>query len=323
MSLQQPIECCNSIELLLKIESIANALTEHGHALIQAWDSEEETLLEVCRYLGDVQYHVRSKENGVVDVTPSKSLIQPIDRAQYLGTGSGKFNPHTDGSYLNGLLREEDRLVRVLPPKMIVLQCVRPAAQGGTNILVDTEMIFEELLANEPQHLVALLQEDVMTFCRDDRMAVDLPMFKRRADGRFQVRYRFDAMAYVKEWAYASILHVQRNYIENERFFVHAALGEGQILIVDNLRVLHGREAILAAPENRKRFLRRAWLADESAASLVNVADQAVNQRGFDGYLPYKRKPSRRRFDGAVEPELGIKLDKSLIEKLRRIAVGN
>ena len=48
-------------------------------------------------------------------------------RSEYHGVSSEEFLPHTDGFYLQGLVRHNGEYIRLLPPQMLVLQCWQPA----------------------------------------------------------------------------------------------------------------------------------------------------------------------------------------------------
>ena len=77
-------------------------------------------------------------------MTPRAAERHSSDQSEYIGTSAAKFNPHTDGSYLNGFLRTEGKLYRIGPPKLILLQCVTQAAQGGTSIIIDMEKVLRD-----------------------------------------------------------------------------------------------------------------------------------------------------------------------------------
>jgi hypothetical protein len=60
---------------------------------------------------------------------------------------------HTDGYY-----NPPERRIHAM-----VLHCVRPAAVGGENKLLDHEMVYLQLRDQNPEHIAALMQDDVMT----------------------------------------------------------------------------------------------------------------------------------------------------------------
>jgi hypothetical protein len=62
-------------------------------------------------------------------------------------------NWHTDGYY-----NPPDRQVRAM-----TLHCVRAAATGGTNVVLDPELVYIRLRDQDPAHIVALSQADAMT----------------------------------------------------------------------------------------------------------------------------------------------------------------
>jgi hypothetical protein len=290
------------------IWGIQRDLETLGFALLEPWESSPEILAEVCSHFGVIQRHIRSDERGFVDVKPAKPT-EAIDGAVYFGTKSARFEPHTDGSYLHGLRMEKQGVVRVTPPKLIALQCIEPANEGGENFLIDMQAVVRDLVKEEPLHAAILFRDGAVSFCRDDQIAMDFPLFKKVGKSAFAVRFRSDEMTYVQHWAFPSISHLQKNYLRNEKYTVRLRLERNQILIVDNTRMLHGREDIPASPENLKRHLRRAWIADDNRSILLNFTDRAYSHRAFQGYEQYGTVGATGSRPKKIRLKLGIKLE--------------
>ncbi len=72
---------------------------------------------------------------------------------EYIPYSNRAIRWHTDG-YYNPPARNIHAMV---------LHCVRPAAQGGENALLDYEMLYLQLRDENPEHIAALMQNDVMT----------------------------------------------------------------------------------------------------------------------------------------------------------------
>lgn len=307
-----PIECTDLNSLEDNLWLIHKSLETNGFAWLKAWEGTEEVMGEICGYLGDVQFHIRSGSNGFVDVKPSTKTPNEIDASKYLGTGTVKFEAHTDGAYLHGLILENSNVVRIGPPQMIALQCIEPAEEGGTNFLIDAQSILRDLLVNEPLHARLLMQEGALSFCRDDQIAMDFPLFDQKKKGVYQVRFRSDEMTYAQHWALPSVLHVQNKYFNSPKYKLEVRMEKNHILIVDNTRMLHGRDHIPNTPQNLKRHLRRAWIADNSRSILMNISDSSLQHRAFESYGQYKKARSVRKSLKLKQLNLGIKLSPEL-----------
>lgn len=306
--------CANPQEFKENLWKIIKSLELNGYALVEAWDNSVETLKEISSFFGDLQSHVRADAEGIVEVRPgaNKSKDQNIDTKQYLGTSSGCMRPHTDGSYLDGLCREGKNIVRVGPPKLILLQCVVPSTSGGVNTLIDGQEVLQDLVRHDPFHARILLRDGALTFCRDDQIAMDFPMFQQVKSEIHQVRFRFDEMLYAQHWSYLSVMHVYTHYLANPKYIKRLELQEKQILIIDNTRMLHGRDAIGESPENQRRFLRRIWIRDAYHSILVNAVDEKTSHRAFAAYDDYRRVDSGQRKPWVEDMNLGIRLSAEL-----------
>jgi hypothetical protein len=91
---------------------------------------------------------------------------------------SEEFLPHTDGSYLQGLVREGDGYIQLLPPGMLLLQCWQQAASGGASILIDGQRVFRDMGIRHPSYREALATKGCVTYCRDDQIATDCAVFE-------------------------------------------------------------------------------------------------------------------------------------------------
>ena len=118
--------------------------------------------------------------------------------------GRGGFIPYTNRAirwHTDGYYHPAERRIRGM-----VLHCVRPAARGGDNALLDHELAYIALRDTNPAHIAALMQPGAMTIpCRDDadgvaRAAQTGPVFAvDTADGHLHMRYT--ARTRSIEWA--------------------------------------------------------------------------------------------------------------------------
>lgn len=168
---------------------------------------------------------------------------------------------HTDGYY-----NPPERRIRAM-----VLHCVRSAAKGGINRLMDHEMAYLRLRDENPQHIEALMQPDAMIIpLREDekdgvREAQSGPVFSVDASGHLHMRYtaRTRSIEWKNDAATRAAVAALERLLANDSAHVYTAhLAPGMGLLCNN--VLHDRSAFIdnaASP----RLLYRARYLDRIA----------------------------------------------------------
>jgi len=206
--------------------------------------------------------HWLAGEDGVSRITVSQA-----------SDGHGGFIPYTDraiGWHTDGYYHPEQRRIRAM-----VLHCVRPAAAGGENALLDHELAYIALRDRSPRLVQALMRPDAMTIPpRTDesgiaRPAQGGPVFSVDEDGCLHMRYT--ARTRSIEWknddatreAVAQLQAVMKSSAAIWRIRMDAGMG----LVAHN--VLHDRSAFRDDPTRprlllRARFLDRVRLTEAS-----------------------------------------------------------
>ena len=302
--------CPSRQKFLEQSDHIARQLSNHGYAVVEAWDAECNTVTEVAERFGRVQSHIRADASGIVGISPDTVVNHEWEnyRSEYHGVSAEEFLPHTDGSYLQGLVRQGDDYIRLMPPQMLVLQCWQQASSGGASVLIDVQQIFDDLAEHDPQLLDILSTKGSVSYCRDDQIALDCAVFQELDDGTIMLRFRYDGTAYVADWARAAFDTLQRVYFSDPRYQARITLQQGQIAIIDNYRMLHGRDSFAADEPGKKRSMRRVWLARGRLAVLHNAADQHVERRALKRYQAYSVLPPSPEYAASEPPCLGIRM---------------
>ncbi len=301
---------CHTADRFLDIyDDVALHLSTHGHALIDAWDAEPETLKTISQHFGRVQLHVRADANGLVGISTAVTVNREWEqyRSEYIGVSSEEFLPHTDGSFVQGLARHGDRYIELCPPKLLGLQCSQNAAIGGGSVLVDGQRVYHDLAEDHPRCLEALSTKGCVAYCRDDQVALGCAVFEALDDGTIMLRFRYDAAAYVAEWAVDAFHLLQQRYFSNPRYQAEFKLTSRQVLLIDNYRMLHGRAAFSNGDSGRTRSLRRIWVARDSLPVLRNAANQHREKRALKRSEPYGVLPSSIAHAPASSLALGIR----------------
>lgn len=163
---------------------------------------------------------------------------------------------HTDGYY-----NAPDRQVHAM-----VLHCVRPAARGGDNDLLDQEIAYILLRDRDPAYVRALMHPEAMTIPANlldggpPRPARMGPVFSVRPDGHLHMRYtdrsrsilwRSDPLTQAAVGDLKAILH------ESSPWHFRGHLESGHGLLANN--VLHTRTAFTNSPAERLLYRGRYY----------------------------------------------------------------
>jgi hypothetical protein len=174
-------------------------------------------------------------------------------------------------------------------------------------VLIDGQRIYRDLAKEKPQYLDALSRKGCVTYCRDDQIALACAVFETLDDGSIMLRFRYDAAAYVAEWALDAFHALQKDYFANPRYQSQLKLTRGQILLIDNYRMLHGRDAFAAGPSDQKRSLHRIWLARDRLPVLRNAVDQHREKRALKRFEAYGVLPASTACAAISPLRLGIR----------------
>lgn len=166
-----------------------------------------------------------------------------------------------------------------------MLQCVRPAQQGGMSFLVDTQEILERIWAEEPEYARVVTQPKTVSHCAGEHFSTHNPLFEQLSADRWRVRLRADLM-YIEPWAYPAVKHIVQNYLFNPEVRKLHSLAKGQILVADNYRVLHGRDSIISDSDdlNQSRLLNKTWIWDASTEYVMPFNDLPPDPSSFRAF---------------------------------------
>lgn len=163
---------------------------------------------------------------------------------------------HTDGYY-----NPSERQVRGM-----ILHCVRPAADGGVNELLDHEIVYILLREESPAHIRALMAPDAMTIpaneeSGEDRAAVAGPVFSiDSSTGCLHMRYTARTRSIVwkdNDATHRAVAALEKILADDSPYKFRHRLNAGEGLLCNN--VLHNRtEFVDGVDKNAGRLLYRA-----------------------------------------------------------------
>jgi len=157
---------------------------------------------------------------------------------QYIPYTNRRLSWHTDGYY-----NTPDQQVRA-----IIMYCVRPAASGGVNSLLDHELLYIRLRDENPAYISALMHPEAMTIPANIENGVELrgaqggPVFSVEPEsGRLHMRY--SARQRNIEWRDDDMTRAAAERITallaDDAMVLQHRLAAGQGIICNN--VLHNR----------------------------------------------------------------------------------
>jgi alpha-ketoglutarate-dependent taurine dioxygenase len=209
------------------LEQVFDLFSTHG--CVKLTQKRPVSQLEISPALSNLGRHfgspVRHKLSDAAGVHPIRSLP---GFPQYANTTSSDLLLHTDGSFEKN------------PPKMMMIYCETPAEQGGLSRICFAEDVYEFLKQNHSETLVELFRPDAFMIKRDDREALR-SVFEVR-DGRISMAFRYgtDVSLQIHPLARAGIAAIIE-FVSDPANYAEFLLDEGQLLLMDNTRVLHGR----------------------------------------------------------------------------------
>jgi hypothetical protein len=220
--------------------NVTNAIATHGFTVVELGDDALVQIAQPWRLV-----------LALVGRAPELTEVQPIaprggpDPRLTEARAAGRSFAASTG---DAPLHTDSQLWRGRPPELQITACMRPAATGGHSVLVDGHALADAVAEREPALLQAMLREPRrMPFVFG---SVYGPTLARR-DGRYVVTHtpRPVATDAVAARISSVLERVPHHTIELRR---------GQVLLVDNHRMLHGRTAFTDPTRALLRVL--AWL---------------------------------------------------------------
>lgn len=278
-----------------ELPRIIGAIQQDGFCLIKGWENSLTCFYIIAKHLGDFQAHIRSDQLGFTNTNPVSDEWLEY-KEEYQAITATDFGPHTDGTFLQGLAYIDNNLHKIGPPKMIALQCQKAANDGkGGNLLLDGKAIYHDLLCQN-KSLFKALNKKIVAFSRDNLFAEKCSIFSQiKGNKRLMIRFSSDKKMFVDEKYLGLVQHFQDSYILNKKYQIDIDLLEGEILIIDNFRMLHARksfdsEKITNALSERK--LHRIWIFNDMGEEKMRTLNgEASNIRAFTPFDHYQKIP--------------------------------
>jgi gamma-butyrobetaine dioxygenase len=211
-----------------------SAVDELGFAILTGAPTEPETVTRTAELFGFVR---ETNYGRLFDV---KTVVNPSNLA-YTGLGLGA---HTDNPY------------REPTPTLQLLHCLASSADGGENTLVDAFRVAQDLRRDDVELLVRWpvrfhyadadteLETETPVLSLDARGDVCAVHYNTRSAQPFRLPDDVVGPYYAAYQRFGRML-------EWPQYRIQFKLAPGDLFIVDNLRVLHGRTAYAATGGER------------------------------------------------------------------------
>lgn len=236
--------------------------SEHGLAIVEGIPVEDPALAARCATA------VSSALGRLLPQDGAGQLVREVKyRGVKLGEGAtGRYSDSREGGqfHTDGPHRPDTA------PDWFALLCIRQARVGGGLILVPTGEIIRKL---DPDAL-AVLQEPFLFDQREDGVPpVPRPVLVQQPDRQWHVNYLREYIELGHRHPLGTPL-TDRQVHALDRFDQEVAsavanpdrievkLAPGQLAVIDNRRLLHGRTTFGDDPQDRDRLMLRTWIRE-------------------------------------------------------------
>ena len=241
-----------------------------------------ESLLDFYKYGFVIFENVPTQDNFIVNFANSIGSIRRTNFGEFFNVKS-KPNPN-DLAYTSlPLAPHTDNPYRKPVPCIQLLHCIENEVGGGLSTLVDGLAVTEELKKEHPSFFQILTEIKVRFQFVDDNVVLEdwaemiqLDENKRLKQVRFSPRLDFVPLMDKEklELYYAARNKISEMY-NSEKFRIEFKLKPGDLLMLDNYRLLHGRTEYNANEGNR--FLQGCYIDYDSTEGKLKHLKRKFN----------------------------------------------
>ena len=235
---------------------------KYGFVIIKNIPIENNFLIKFGNSIGSVK---RTNFGEHFDV---KSKSNPND----LAYTSLHLTPHTDNPYRNPL-----------PPCIQILHCIENEVNGGYSTLVDGYTVSEYIKKNKPDYYNILSSVKVRFRFVDKDVILEswselihLDQNKKFKSVRFSTRLDYVPILDKKE---LELYYEARKYLSelynSDKYKIEFKLMPGDLMMMDNHRLLHGRTSY--NPSEGNRFLQGCYLDFDSTEGKLRYLKRKFN----------------------------------------------
>lgn len=261
----------------------------HDYRAVMAEPAARLACLRQVLSLGFAHLHHVPNQSGTV--TQFLSSFGPVRETNYGTHFDVRVRPSPDNlaDSALALLPHTDNPYRTTPPDLQVLHALVAAPQGGETWLVDGLAVIEHLHQSAPDALALLAEIPVRFAWADDtwHLTACEPVIALAPDGTLR-RLRANSRSIdhpvepdpARRAAWWAAWHQLETCLADPAFAQTFTLGAGELVIMDNRRVLHGRTGFAGAAA--ERHLQGAYADIDGLTSTVYRLAEASAQTAID-----------------------------------------
>ncbi|HEY6517043.1 MAG TPA: TauD/TfdA family dioxygenase [Steroidobacteraceae bacterium] len=250
----------------VRLRSLESFLT-HGFVIIRNLPSDPECILEVARRFG----YVRETNFG--------RLFEVYSRP---GSNDLAYRPVPLGAHTDNPYREP-------VPGIQLLHCLVNETAGGWSTLVDSLSVAEALQEEDPEGLRLLASTPVRFRFIDanEELVERRPIVQRDSGGRVTGMHYSPRLDYLPLLDAATTRRFQRarrrlsELFADPRFELRFPLRAGELMMFNNIRVLHGRTAY--DPDEGRRHLQGCYIDLDGPRSLYRTLSRKLKPASRGG----------------------------------------
>jgi len=203
--------------------------------------------------------------NSIVQNINNETIVEVKDRGKSLESG-GRYHETSQGGFMH-----TDSPQWINTPKFVSLLCLQTAKNGGLGLYASIYSIHNYLLKNYPQYLKYLYQPFHFDKSNQIRNNEDLttyrPIYEYNNNSlKMRYLYKYIVNAYKRLGLSLSdqqqkALDILNKCLEIKNNMIQYEFYRGDVLIINNNRIIHGRTGFYDFAEiDKKRLLLRTWI---------------------------------------------------------------
>lgn len=248
----------------IALADIIGDIARYGFVLLNNTGDGENDLARLCDRIGPI----RPTNWGTI------ADIRSIADAYDLSMTGRALEPHVDNPY------------RLPGPGYIFLHCLESSATGGDSFLIDGFKVAQNIKTRDAEAFRILSTTDVGFHYADGDAVLDHygPLIELNKDGsphRVRFHNRADQVpAYTPDdlSAYYAARRLMAEEVWADSNTIRFRLEPGDVLIIDNYRLFHGRTEIDMTSGNR--FLRQCYMDRDAVSSRQKLLFKAKTNGG-------------------------------------------
>ena len=244
------------------LHDLLSKLATHGFVVVRGAPREMDAVGEFARTIGPI----RETNWGVI------ADVKALPRAFDLTMTPRRLEPHADNPYRDPI------------PGYVLLHCLVNSARGGDSTMTDGFAVAEALRRDDPAAFDALTRVWPRYRYADDEIVMENqgPLIETDPDGivrRVRFSNRTDDVAALDPDTLETYYRARRRYAEmvnSDQFMIEFKLEPGDILMMDNYRMLHGRTAY--EPGTGERHMRQCYMDKDAVEGRRKILAQQLRE---------------------------------------------